>query len=134
MLDCASPCLVKIEEVRAYLENLAAEGVRVGERLLTTPEKVIETLGLPTSVDTSLILEKLGRSDLDVLGVIRRAHLTDKDFAKLRDFVPESRRSMNDVAAYDLFSHYLSALLPSKIGPHIAEFIEYHLTPQWPFG
>ncbi len=116
-LGCASPCLVNLKEVVAWLTNLAAGGARAGEKLLTTADEVMVALGLPSTADTSLILSKIAR--LDLMNVIREAGLTDLDFAKLRYFYPEGRRSMSAGTTYELFTRYLNAVIPAKLGPNV---------------
>jgi len=86
------------------------------------PEDVITALALPPRVDTAQILEKLRRPGLDLMDVIRSARLTAKDFEKLKYFIPVDRGSVGRDETYDLFTSYLSALIPSKTGPDIAEF------------
>ena len=119
VLGCASPCMVDVRAVRRYLTELAATD-ETGARELTTMQQVIDALGLPSWADTAKLEDKLRRTD--VMYIIRAAKLTDKDFARLRDFVPVGRHSLSEVDTYDLFSQYLSALVPSKVGPSIDAF------------
>jgi len=121
LLGCASPCKVNIKAIREWLLSLSPTE-QVGSKLVTMPEDVITALALPPRVDTAQILEKLRRPGLDLMDVIRSARLTAKDFEKLKYFIPVDRGSVGRDETYDLFTSYLSALIPSKTGPDIAEF------------
>ena len=117
VLGCASPCLVNIDEVKAWLTTLAVDGARAGERLLTTAQEVIDALGLPSWADTSKIQLNLVR--LKILDVIREAGLTDKDFEKFKFFIPSARRSMSADDTYYTFTAYLNTMIPAKFGPNV---------------
>jgi len=122
-LGCASPCMVDIKAVKAYLTEITNQG-EIGARLLTTNEKLVEALNLPEWADKTRLLTKLNDHS-EILEVIKRAHLTDKDFAKLKDFIGSGRTSMGKRDTYDLFTQYLDALIPAKIGPNIQAFYEF---------
>ena len=125
-LGCASPCMVDIKAVRQYLIELAATD-ETGAHELTTMQQVIDALGLPPGADATKLENKLRR--LDIMDIIREGHLTDKDFAKIRAFIPD-RSKISTKDTYDLFSQYLSAVIPSKFGPDIDKFYTFtsHLT------
>jgi len=122
-LGCASPCLVNLKEVVAYLTNLAADGARAGEKVLATARDVIGALHLPPWANTSKLSVDLDR--LGVMDVIRAAHLTDRDFAKLQDFIPLARRSMSADDTYYTVIAYLNALIPGKLGPDVVRLRQF---------
>jgi len=122
-LGCASPCLVNLKDVVAYLTNLAADGARAGEKALTTARDVIDALHLPPWANTSKLSVDLDR--LGVTDVIRAAHLTDRDFAKLQDFIPLIRRSMSTDDTYYMVIAYLDALIPGKLGPDVVRLRQF---------
>ncbi|HBW89295.1 MAG TPA: hypothetical protein DEG17_10580 [Cyanobacteria bacterium UBA11149] len=120
VLGCASPCLVNLQEVERYLKNLAADAV-AGAKRLTTAEEVINAL--PTELlNLTKLREKLAKPEL--MNIIRRAELTDLDFAKMRDFITKNIVG-NKTDSYNVFTQYLSAVVPSKLGPDLNKFIEF---------
>ena len=120
ILECSSPCKVDLQEVLSYLRNLAADAV-AGARRLTTPEEVINAL--PTDLlNLDKLREKLAKPEL--MNIIMRAELTELDFAKMRDFITKNLTG-DKKQSYDVFTQYLSAVVPSKLGPDLNKFIEF---------
>jgi hypothetical protein len=117
VLGCASPCEVNLPQLRDYLKNLAAGA---GARL-NTAEDVINAL--PTDLlNLTLLRQKLKNPDL--MKIIKDAGLTNSDFTKLRDFIQGSLVN-NQQSSYNAFTQYLSALVPSKLGPDLNKFIQF---------
>jgi peptidoglycan hydrolase-like protein with peptidoglycan-binding domain len=120
VLGCASPCKVNIQAVEDYLRNLATKA-GAGAKQLLTAEDVINALPKDL-LNLETIRSKLSNPEL--LNIIRRAGLTDLDFAKMRDFITKGFVG-NKKDAYDLLTQYLGAVVPSKIGPDLNKFIEF---------
>ncbi len=120
ILGCASPCKVDIQAIRRYLvEGLVAD--EQGAHEITSLEQLVTQLQ-SYGMKTDAFTDKLG--DGEILSIIKQAHLTDKDFAGIRNFIPDGRKSVGKIEAYRLFTQYLDALIPAKFGPNLKPFVE----------
>ncbi len=109
LLGCSSPCKVDVNEIEKALK-LAGKG---GKKL-NTAKDVLDIL--PKGLNKFKISQKLKKNS-SLLKAIQEAGLTDKDFAKLADFLtPEDA---NPAQAYRTFTRYLTSVVPAKTGKDI---------------
>ena len=116
ILGCNSPCKV---DLRAIEESLKLAG-KAGTKL-TDVESVLKVLkSLPGGINVRKISQKLRRSPSALLTAIKEAGLTDKDFAKMADFLTAADLA-NPAAGYQTFVRYLTSVVPAKTGKDIKE-------------
>lgn len=77
------------------------------------------TAALPKGLNKWKISGKLRKKNSALLTAIKEAKLTDKDFAKIVDFLTPG--DVNPAQAYRTFSRYLTSVIPAKTGKDIKE-------------
>jgi hypothetical protein len=119
LLGCHSPCAVDIEAIQKYLAELAAEGDK-GKKLVTAEalqgnkKAVAKAVGeaLPEGLKLTKIKRYL-RKKPALLKLIEKAELTDKELAKLADFITAADE-VNSAAGYQTFVRYLTQVTAAK--------------------
>jgi hypothetical protein len=116
VLGCASPCKVDLQAIKEYLEK-GAKGAANAKRLSSVDDVIA---ALPKELNAEKIKGYLNKKPA-LMEAIRKAKLTDLDFAKLADFMTSADKT-NYKTAYQTFTRYLTSVIPAKIGPNIEEF------------
>lgn len=117
ILGCHSPCKVDTHAI----EDALRLATKVGTKL-ASPDDVIGALKkLDSKFKVAKISQKLRKSDSALMEVIRKAELTDTDFAKLADFLTPGDLT-NQAQAYQTFVRYLTSVTPAKTGNDIKKF------------
>lgn len=112
LLGCNSPCKVNVDEIQKALKLSTTGG-----KLLNSASDVLAAL--PKGLNKWRISAKLRKKNSALLTAIKEAKLTDKDFAKLADFLTPG--DSNPAQAYRTFSRYLTSVVPAKTGKDIGE-------------
>ncbi|WP_017660512.1 hypothetical protein [Baaleninema simplex] len=118
---------VDAARIEEYVRNLSSSDLENARRLtsldevITAIESAIE--GLPNGLNFGLYPRKFRSGE--ILNLLERFEITDLDLERIREFVQETRggRPLDRQKLYNLFTQYLSALIPAKVGEDLPEFI-----------
>ena len=115
LLGCKSPCKVDIRKIQEALKLATKAGKK-----LTSADEVLDVLkklpapeGLTGKLKIAKISKKLRQENSALMTAIKKAGLTDTDFAKLADFLTPGDLA-NPAQAYRTFVRYMTAVVPAK--------------------